>query len=104
MTGGCAVGVALGVGLLRNEPTKAQEPKPVKMTKPVNSPIAATGLSQKEPPAGSINGSGWFWFCGPALKGTIGSGSGGLPTATVAISEAFDGTTADAGGTVCWLD
>jgi len=96
------VGVALGVGLLRNEPTKAQEPKPVKMTKPVNSPIAATGLSQKEPPAGSIRGSGWF--CGPALRrGTIGSGSGGLPTATVAISEAFDGTTAGAGGKVGWL-
>ena len=46
------VGVGLGVGFLRNEPTKAQEPKPVKITKPVSNPIAATGLSQTEPPAG----------------------------------------------------
>jgi hypothetical protein len=102
MTDG-AVGVAVGFGLLlRNEPTNAQEPNPVKMTKPVSSPIAAAGLSQKEPPAGSISGSGWF--CGPEFRGTIGSGSGGLPTATVAISEAFGGTSGGAGGAVGALD
>ena len=95
-----AVGVGLGRGLLlRNEPTKAQEPKPVKITKPVSRPIAAMGLSQKEPPTGSLKGSGWFG------GGEIGAaGSGGLPTATVAISEGFVGTTAGgAGGTVGWL-
>ena len=93
------VGVGLGRELLRNEPTKAQEPKPVKITKPASRPIAAMGLSQKEPPTGSLKGSGWFG------GGEIGAaGSGGLPTATVAISEGFVGTTAGgAGGTVGWL-
>ncbi|NQE38577.1 hypothetical protein E5S67_06362 [Microcoleus sp. IPMA8] len=91
--------MGLGRELLRNEPTKAQEPKPVKITKPVSSPIAAMGLSQKEPPTGSINGSGWFW--GWELWA---AGSGDRPTATVGISEAFDGTAAGAGGTVGgWL-
>ena len=92
------VGVGLGRELLRNEPTKAQEPKPVKITKPASSPIAAMGLSQKEPPTGSLNGSGSF--CGLELWAI---GSGGLPTATVAISEGFVGTTGGAGGTVGWL-
>ena len=80
---------------MRNEPTKAQEPKPVKITKPASSPIAAMGLSQKEPPTGSLNGSGSF--CGWELWAT---GSGGLPIATVAISEGFVGTARASSGAV----
>ena len=80
-SGGAGVGLGRGL-LLRNEPTKAQEPKPVKITKPVSSPIAAAGLSQIELPAGSISGSGWF--CGCELWAAR---SGPRPTATVAISE-----------------
>ena len=81
-----AGGVGVGFDpLFRNEPTKAQEPKPVKMTKPAPRPIAAIGLSHKDPLSGLITGSGWF--CGWEL---LAIGSGRLPTATVATCETLD--------------
>ena len=81
-----AGGVGVGCDpLFRNEPTKAQEPKPVKMTKPAPMPIAAIGLSHKEPLPGSMTGPGWF---GEWELWAIESGR--LPTATVATCETWD--------------